>query len=389
MDTLATLNKVDSAVSPVSNLALRAGVARPATTPAKRFGDSLPVDSLTGETAPAAAAQPEPLASPSLSEAARQRTIEEMRTLLRAISAGASDPETLTDLIFYARHPELIGVNLAGDHQALDEWNLISSLLVHPLLDEVRATLGPGAFPIANTAPVPGPDRFPQGPREPAHLTSFTAARRNASEHFDEVIARAAAACPGLSPALLKSLLIQESDLRPHVINSFGYAGIAQFGRDEAREVGLQVGRAGSPADERLNPHKAIPAAARLLDKKAQRLGEMAFSRYGQPSGAEFWRFVMAAYNGGEGTVALAMGHAYRQGLARARAQGLVGPEVIDFARAYASSWQNLTAGGLRSPLGQAVARHFPALAAAKYQEISNYSNEVVARSLPGTRTEP
>jgi hypothetical protein len=385
MDTPVAFNKVGGAAPTVSNLALRAGAARPLATPAKRFGDSLPVDDTTGETTQDAPRATEPLAPAPLSEAARQRTIEEMRTLLRAMGAGESDPETLTDLIFYARHPELIGADLTGDHQSLDEWNLLSSFLVHPLLDELRESLGPGALSMANGAAGPNLDGSLERLGDTADMTPLTAAQRGAGEHFDEVIARAVAACPGLSPALLKSLLIQESDLRPHVINQYGYAGIAQFGRDEAREVGLQVGLAGSHSDERLNPHKAIPAAARLLDKKAQRLGEMAFSRYGQPSGAEFWRFVMAAYNGGEGTVALAMGHAYRQGVARARARGLLGPEVIDFARQYASSWQNLTAGGLRSPLGQAVARHFPALAATKYQEISNYSTAVVARSLPGS----
>ena len=196
------------------------------------------------------------------------------------------------------------------------------------------------------------------------------------------MIARAVEWCPGLSPAILKSLLAQESNFNTSVINQWGYAGIAQFGRAAAREVGLRVGVAGSAMDERLNPHKAIPGAARLLNIKAQRLGETAFSRYGQPNGIEFWKFVLAAYNGGEGTVALAMGHAYRTGLAQARAKGLVGTEAVSFARNYASKWENLKAGGINSPLGLAAGRYFPTLAATKYQEIGNYPTSIVARVL-------
>ena len=134
----------------------------------------------------------------------------------------------------------------------------------------------------------------------------------------------------------------------------------------------MQVGIAGSSSDERLDPSKAIPGAARLLNIKAQRLGEIAFSRYGQPDGAEFWKFVTAAYNGGEGTIALAMGNAYRIGLGAARAKGLVGTEAVSFARRYASKWENLKTGGVDSPLGQAAATYFPKIAAQKYQEIGN-----------------
>lgn len=293
--------------------------------------------------------------------AARRRTLEELKTLVRAIEAGVTDPSQLTDLIFYARHPDLLGVPLTGAHQGqLDEWNAISALLVHPTLNEIGDLRGESSLNFVGGGRIPG----------------------GAVDRFDEVIARAVAWCPGLPPAALKSLLAQESNFDPTVINEYGYAGIAQFGRDEAREVGLYVGVAGSRSDERLNPSKAIPAAARLLNLKAQRLSELAFSRYGQPDGAEFWKFVLAAYNGGEGTVALAMGHAYRAGLATARAKGLVGPAAVGFARHHASQWRNISLGGTGSPLGQAAARYFPALATEKYYEISNYPAAIIARAL-------
>lgn len=309
-----------------------------------------------------------------LAEAARQRTIEELRAIVKAVQYGETDPEQLTDLIFYARHPELLGLPLT-EQDWLDEWNCISALLVHPALGELGDFLGADFL----GSDISSSDT--NGASAVRVATDSYSQQPPLTNRFDQLIARAVEWCPGLSPAVFKSLLAQESGFNPTVINQYGYAGIAQIGRDEAREAGLTVGIAGSAMDERLNPRKAIPAAARLLNLKAQRLAEAAFSRYGQPSGVEFWKFVIAAYNGGEGTIALAMGHAHRLGLSLARARGLVGNDAISFARNYASRWDNLVAGGARSPLAQAAARYFPDIATAKYYEIGDYPNAIIARS--------
>ncbi len=307
----------------------------------------------------------------------KKQTFEELKTLVQAIQTGETDAFKLTDLIFYARHPELIGKSLANQPELLDEWNSISALLVHPTLNEVGNILGAniegGEIKSARAIRT----AFENVP--PSKIKNLPISGV-ANTLYDEVIAGSVGSCPGLSPAVLKSLLAQESNFRPTVINSYGYAGIAQFGRTAAREVGLNVGVAGSSSDERLNPNKAIPAAARLLNLKAKRLGEIAFSRYGQPNGTDFWKFVLAAYNGGEGTVALAMGNAHRVGVAKARAQGLVGADVVRYARNYAGNWENLKIGGTASPLGQAAARYFPTIAAQKYQEIGNYPTQIVGR---------
>ena len=319
----------------------------------------------------------------------RARTFEELKTLVEAIQHGATDPWALTDLIFYARHPELQGEPLTKQ-EWLDEWNQISALLVHPTINEVGDFLGAnilggeikGARQFASAFERAFQTPAVDGQASAGHASAGQASSgAGGTRRYDEVIARAVEWCPGLSPAILKGLLAQESNFNPTVINQFGYAGIAQFGREAAREVGLHVGIAGSEMDERLNPSKAIPAAARLLNIKAQRLSEMAFSRYGQPNGAEFWKFVLAAYNGGEGTITVAMGHAYRTGLTEARAKNLVGTEAVSYARQYASRWENLQAGGLSSPLGLAAARYFPTMAAAKFREIGNYPTAIVARA--------
>lgn len=305
-----------------------------------------------------------------------EQTFEELRTLVQAIDAGITDAWQLTDLIFGARHPSLVGVPLTNKHQELlDEWNAISATLVHPTLNEIGELLGTN---ITGKG-----DDVTQSATASASTTElFGKLSGNSTSRFDDTIRQAVEWCPGLSPVMLKSLLAQESNFNTTVINKYGYAGIAQFGRTSAREVGLHVGIAGSTSDERLNPYKAIPAAARLLNLKAGRLNEIAFARYGQPQGIEFWKFVLAAYNGGEGTVSLAMGHAYRTGLTIARAKGLVAQDAVSFARSYASRWDNLKAGGAESPLGLAAARYFPSLAAMKYHEIGNYPTAIVARAL-------
>ena len=307
----------------------------------------------------------------------REQTFEELKTLVRAIQTGETDPFKLTDLIFYARHPEMAGESLAGNQEMLDEWNSISALLVHPTMNEIGNILGTDVQNANLGGTVEIQTAFERASHSGVKNLPISGVKNNL---YDEVIARSVESCPGLSPQILKSLLAQESNFHPTVINSYGYAGIAQFGRTAAREVGLNVGVAGSASDERLNPNKAIPAAARLLNVKAQRLGALAFSKYGQPQGANFWKFVLAAYNGGEGTVALAMGNAYRIGISKARTEGLVGADVVRFARSYASNWENLKVGGTGSPLGQAAARYFPKIAAQKYHEIGNYPTQIVGR---------
>ncbi len=304
----------------------------------------------------------------------QRRTREELKTIVMAVQSGFTDPWQLTDLIFQARHPELIGADLSQSPELLDEWNDISARLVQPMLNDLAALQSSAAPATA--------DRHFVAPPSGESLPRVTGKdKMAAASALDPLIEQAVALCPGLPPRLLKSLLVQESGLRTDVVNQYGYAGIAQIGRREARELGLSVGVPGTESDERLNPSLAIPAAARLLHVKAQRLTEMAFSRYGTPQGDEYWKFVMGAYNGGEGTITVAMGHAYRDGLARAREEGLTGPEAVAFAREWATKWEHLSLGGETAPLALAAARYFPKLAAQKFVEIRNYPEQIVARA--------
>ena len=310
-------------------------------------------------------------------EKLRRRTALEIETLARAVNLGFTDVEQLTDFVFFARHPDLIGTSFALNGDLSEERNVIKQYLVQPTLNQ------------SNNATDSKPHYAFSAPSEVEPVKSLSSNSKNlsavdldeAATRFNPIIADSVRWCPGLPPIVLKSLLAQESAFKPDVINKYGYAGIAQLGRNEAREVGLQLKTVDSPTDERLNPAKAIPGAAKLLHIKSQRLADAAFSRYGTPDGDEFWKFALAAYNGGEGTVCLAMGLAYRKRLEQARANGLDGAQAVETARNYATKWDNLTNGGANSPLGIAAARFFPKLAASKYHEIKQYPIEIYKRA--------
>ena len=87
-------------------------------------------------------------------------------------------------------------------------------------------------------------------------------------------------------PMQLKYLAIVESELRPNAVSRVGAKGMWQFMPVTARELGLKVS---SKYDERLQPHKSTVAAAKYLRSLYAEFGD--------------WLLVLAAYNGGPGTV--------------------------------------------------------------------------------------
>ena len=182
----------------------------------------------------------------------RERTFEELKTLVKAIQIGATDPWQLTDLIFYARHPEMKGTPLT-DQTLLDEWNSISALLVHPTINEIKNLVGSEDLTRIADDKIDLEKAFAKASNVKINVGSLD----SYTTRYDDVIANAVEWCPGLSAAVLKSLLAQESKFHPTVINQYGYAGIAQFGRPAAREVGLYVGVAGSASDEQTRSVKS------------------------------------------------------------------------------------------------------------------------------------
>jgi phosphatidylserine/phosphatidylglycerophosphate/cardiolipin synthase-like enzyme len=74
-----------------------------------------------------------------------------------AFLAGERDPNRLTDLLFFARHKDLVGRHLtAADHKLIQEWLGIRDRIVAPALRQAatlgRPGAGPASTPVAVTA---------------------------------------------------------------------------------------------------------------------------------------------------------------------------------------------------------------------------------------------
>lgn len=243
---------------------------------------------------------------------------------------------------------------------------------------------------IPDVGPAPPPATAAPPARGDSVATEWTNGyRRNVSRqnHYNAELESAKARWDALDPLVLKSMLAQESNFAAKATNGYGYAGIAQLGLREARSQGLRTAssrmrnrRLGLPAyvdprDERLAPAKAIPAAAGLMKQKAATLERgittkgvrlAGFGTLGRPRGDDYWRFVAAAYNGGEGTVLWALHYAY----------GGSPPAEV--------RWDDLVRapGGdvRRSPLYRAIKR-VGMDPRAKFPEISDYASQVLLRA--------
>lgn len=179
---------------------------------------------------------------------------------------------------------------------------------------------------------------------------------------FNKDIIRALKKWDRLDPLILKSIMAQESGFRTHKRNRYGYTGIAQLGALEAREMGLVVKKG---CDQRKTPYYAIPAAAKLMRRKAMHLHQKGFSKYGTPQGDEYWKFVAAAYNAGEGTIVKALKYAY----------GNTKPKQVKFEDLLKTS----TGSIWDTPLFKAMPRRWKRVA--KYKEIKTYAVDVIRRA--------
>lgn len=161
---------------------------------------------------------------------------------------------------------------------------------------------------------------------------------------------------------IIKSMLAQESSFTAKPKNRHGYKGIAQLGRKEARLAGLSVTKNN---DERLDPERAIEACVTIMRNKAERLNKTVFKKYGTPKGDEYWKFIAAAYNAGEGTVARAIRIAY----------GNSKPDSVVFK----DLLQKKNTSKYDSALYKAIPKHWGKNR--KYKEISEFAMHVVNRA--------
>lgn len=164
-----------------------------------------------------------------------------------------------------------------------------------------------------------------------------------------------------LDPLIFKSMIIQESELRSKRRNRYGYTGIMQIGPREAKALGLIK----QNRDYRYHPEHAIPAAVKLLRRKTLFLELTAFKRYGEPKGDEYWKFIIAAYNAGEGTIYKAMKHAYGNRV----------PDELKFK----DLLKTQTGNPWESPLVKAMPRRWRKVS--KYKEIKSYVENTIKRA--------
>ncbi len=178
-----------------------------------------------------------------------------------------------------------------------------------------------------------------------------------------------------VNPFIFKSLIAQESAFKKDAHNNMGYAGLTQIGNSTIADSGLKI--AGTKRvtktegkkvkkvweydlenDERFKPDKSIEAGVKILKKKIISVNNNVFSKYTvPPSEEEKWKFYLAAYNGGEGTVKKAY----------------LASKVTN------ATWNDIINGKETSALWGAIPEEWGR--EGKYKEISNYPLEILKRA--------
>lgn len=180
-----------------------------------------------------------------------------------------------------------------------------------------------------------------------------------------------------LHPMLLKSLLACESGFNPEAVSYTGAVGIAQLTPETAKRFGLNWSTS-------RNPNLAIPVGVKVLAEKAQVIIDpgnyhkilglqpaqcsyativaQAYQELGNPSTEQYWHLMLAAYNGGGGTILRAMAIARKRDLDPREWKNLVGDR------------NNPT----DSPLYLACTEIFRGGAMNKYKELSEYPVKII-----------
>ena len=180
-----------------------------------------------------------------------------------------------------------------------------------------------------------------------------------------------------LPPALFKSVIATESAFNPQAVSATGALGLVQLTPDTARRFGLTWSAA-------RDPHQSVPVGVRVLAEKAQAILDparyheilgrrpeecpyaarvaQAYETLGPPSAEQCWPLMLAAYNGGGGTVLRAMAVAWDRGLDPRNWENLVGDP----------------ANPRQTPLYLACAQIFRGGAAGKYREMRQYPEKIL-----------
>lgn len=240
----------------------------------------------------------------------------------------------------------------AADRQPLKQTNVMRSSLPLPSVrtgDDLRTSWGYGI----------GENRY---------NSIILNASNNVWPHGDVV---------PLHPLLFKSLLACESSFDPSAVSYTGAAGIAQITPETARRFGLTWSTS-------RDPNYAIPVGVKVLAEKAKVIidpanyhkmmgvapeqcpyaqkAAAAYQKYGNPTTEQYWCLMLAAYNGGGGTILRAMAIAYDRGLDPRKWENLVGDR----------------SNPANTPLYLACREIFRGGAAGKYREVADYPVKIM-----------
>lgn len=189
-----------------------------------------------------------------------------------------------------------------------------------------------------------------------------------------------------LHPLMLKSLIAAESAFNPLAVSWTGAAGLVQLTPETARRFGLTWSTS-------RDPQCAIPAGVKVLAEKARAIlypsqyhklmglnpagcqyastVAQAYQQWGEPSPEQYWQLILAAYNGGGGTVLRAMATAHKRGLDPREWSNLVGNR----------------ANSTQSPLYLACQQVFGRGASNKYRELAEYPERILNYYRTGANT--
>ena len=204
-----------------------------------------------------------------------------------AILRGQRDENKLTNLVFYARHPELKGRKIKLSEKAFArEWIAIRNRLVRPAL---RLTSAPKHSPVSRPT-----SRKPRSTRISQKILGRIA-------KFDKIINRIAAE-ERIDPNWIRGVIASESGGKPNSgAGTTGYKGLMQAERDK----------------NQLDPETSIRDGTQKLKSFWASVSHLLRSRGINPNSLtqeEMIRMTMVAYNAGPGTLKKAMTYAMNSG---------------------------------------------------------------------------
>lgn len=205
---------------------------------------------------------------------------------LRTITYGEQDPNKLTDIIFYARHPELNGRKLKqSDHSLIQEWKNIKRDIISPLVS--TSSVSPTTTPsksLSTSSHTPANKKFLAKLKPYNHLIEAKARKYN------------------LNPNIIRAIIAAESNGDPNKTSVANYRGLMQAGRSRSHYT----------------PVVSIEAGA----KKFAKFKALVISNFKKRSGVDLssapektlLRLTLASYNAGPVTVIKALEYAHQAG---------------------------------------------------------------------------